>query len=174
MHELTIDLSEIRDEGITRHVVVTGVTLGIADPGFEIAQPIDLTCQLFKVNRDVVVQGTLDTVLRLTCSRCAEEFLLPLRVPVEAVYFPAHDTAPERQETLEEGTADMFSYTEHVIDLAEMVHDKLFLAVPLQPRCTLECKGLCPQCGSNWNIATCQCVQEALGSPFQRLKGLRL
>lgn len=174
MHLLTIDPSEIRDEGITRHFVVTGAALGIADPEFEIARPIDLTCQFFKVNRDVVVQGTIDIALRLTCSRCVEAFLLPLRVPVDVVYLPADETAPARQKALEEEATEMFWYAERVIDLAEMVRDKLFLSVPLQPRCTLECKGLCPKCGVNWNVATCQCAQEELGSPFQLLKGLQL
>jgi uncharacterized protein len=32
--------------------------------------------------------------------------------------------------------------------------------LPLQPLCRPECKGLCPQCGQDWNSGTCDCVPE--------------
>ncbi|MBI3326822.1 MAG: DUF177 domain-containing protein [Nitrospinae bacterium] len=173
MHPLIIGLSEIFDEGITRRFVVTGAALGIADRAFELTQPIDLDCQLSKVNREVVIHGTMRVALRLICSRCVEEFTGSFRVPLDAVYFPAQDTSSGREKALEEGESDAFSYAGHVIDLTEMVRDKVFLSVPLQPLCTVRCEGLCPHCGVNWNVTTCRCVQEALGSPFQLLKELR-
>ncbi|MEI6710017.1 MAG: DUF177 domain-containing protein, partial [Actinomycetota bacterium] len=43
------------------------------------------------------------------------------------------------------------------IDLAPMVHDAVFLDLPLAPLCSSNCKGLCPYCGIDRNEATCEC-----------------
>ncbi len=173
MHPLIIELREIYTEAITRQFAVTAGALGMAGPEWELAQPIDIGCQLFKVDGDVVVHGTMSTALRLTCSRCAEEFTRPLRVALDAIYLLEHEGSSKRAKELEEGEADVYSYAEHVLDLAEMVRDRLFLSIPLQPHCRAGCKGLCPLCGVNRNLTTCQCAQEGLESPFQLLKGLR-
>ena len=145
----------------------------MADPEWKAAQPIEIDCQLFKVERDVVVHGTMSTALRLTCSRCVEEFTGPLRIPLDAIYLPLHESASRRAKELEEGEVDVYSYAEQVLDLADMVRDKLLLSIPLQPHCRAGCKGLCPHCGVNWNVAACQCAQETPESPFQLLKSLR-
>jgi uncharacterized protein len=151
----------------------TGVGLGIADHEVAVVQPIAIACQFYKVDREVVVRGTLQSAVRLTCSRCAEEFEQPLSSPLEAVYLPMHETSSERANELEQGGAEVYSYAEQVIDIAEMVRDKLLLSVPLQPHCMAGCKGLCPSCGVNRNAVGCQCAEEKLGSPFELLKSLR-
>jgi uncharacterized protein len=111
--------------------------------------------------------------VRLTCSRCAEEFEQPLRVDLDAVYLPMQAISSERAKELEEGETDVYAYAESVIDIAEMVRDKLVLSIPLQPHCMVGCKGLCPSCGVNRNAISCQCAEAKLGSPFEPLKGLR-
>jgi len=153
--------------------VTTAAVLGLDDIGMVIVQPAALSCQFFKINREVVVQGSLRSAGRLACSRCAEDFVLPLDFALDATYLPAHEMTSERAKELEEGTADVYSYVEPVIDLAEMVRDKLLLSIPLQPHCMIGCKGLCPSCGVNRNTISCQCAEEKLGSPFELLKGLR-
>jgi uncharacterized protein len=60
-----------------------------------------------------------------------------------------------------------------VIEITEMVRDKLLLSMPLQPHCRVGCKGICPSCGLNRNVVSCQCGDERLNSPFEALKELR-
>jgi len=173
MHPLSIAFSEIYEEGITRHFVVSGSTLGMADSEVAAVQPVEIDCQLMRIHRDVVVHGFVETALRLVCGRCTEEFVLPLRAPLEAVYLPAQMATTEREKELEDGGADVYCYREHLVDLGEMVRDKLLLSIPLQPICRMGCRGLCPFCGVNWNLNTCQCAQAGLGSPFHLLRELR-
>jgi uncharacterized protein len=173
MSQLTIELSAIADEGTTRQFVTTAAALGLDELDMLIVQPLVMWCQFFKINREVVVQGTLRSAGRMACSRCAEDFVLPLDIALEATYLPAHEMTSERAKELEEGTADVYAYAEPVIDLAEMVRDKLLLSIPLQPLCMVECKGLCPSCGVNRNTISCQCAEERLSSPFEQLKGIR-
>jgi uncharacterized protein len=173
MQRFVIELSAIPSEGITRQFSSTAADLDIAEAVLRVVRPVDTDCQFFKVNREVAVYGTLRSAVRLACSRCAEEFVLPLRLALEAIYLPVQALSSKRARELEEGDADVYSYTEPVIDIAEMVRDKLFLSIPLQPHCMAGCKGLCPSCGVNRNVISCQCAEERLGSPFELLKEWR-
>src|SRR5919108_1830285 len=127
MQRLVIELSGIPHEGVSLHFRSTAVGLGIVDPELTVVQPIEIACQFHKVDREVVVRGTLRAAVRLTCSRCAEEFEQPLGVPLEAVYLPIQESSSERAKEIEEGAADVYSYAEQVIDIAEMVRDKFLL-----------------------------------------------
>jgi uncharacterized protein len=173
MQRLIIELSAIPHEGVSQHFTSTGSALGIVAPELTVVRPVEIECEFYKVNHEIIVRGTLGSAARLTCSRCAEDFEQPLSVDLDAVYLPMHEISSERARELEEGVSEVYAYVEEVIDIAEMVRDKLLLAIPLQPHCMVGCKGLCPTCGVNRNGVSCQCAEEKLGSPFELLKGLR-
>jgi DUF177 domain-containing protein len=173
MSRLAVELSTIPPEGVLRAFTSTGVELGIDAAELAMVQPVELECWLYKVNDEVVVHGSLRSSLSLTCSRCAEEFQKALSVALDTVYLPTGELSSARAKELEEGETDVYAYTDQVIDIATMVRDKLLLSIPLQPHCTLGCKGLCPTCGVNRNVVTCQCSEARLGSPFEALKDLR-
>jgi uncharacterized protein len=173
MLRLVIELSAIPPEGISQHFSSTGPGLGIADTDLRVIQPVEIDCRFYKVDQDAFVQGSLWCAVRLTCSRCAEDFEQPLSVPLDAVYLPSQAMSSERARELDEGEADVYEHAEAQLDIAEMVRDRLLFAIPLQPLCRVGCKGLCPSCGVNRNTVSCQCAEEKLGSPFEPLKGLR-
>jgi uncharacterized protein len=173
MQSFVINLLSIPHEGITRRLSSSAAALGIDDPHVALVRPLDLQCHFLKIDRQVVVQGTLRSAVRLSCSRCTEEFVLPLTLALEAIYLPVSDASSERAKDLEDEGTDVYAYEESAVDLGEMVRDKLFMSIPLQPYCTPGCKGLCPACGVNRNTVYCQCAEEKLGSPFEQLKELR-
>ena len=173
MPRLIMELSAIPHEGISQRFTSTGSALEIIDTELCVTQPVEIDCQFYKVDQEVVVQGGLHSAVHLTCSRCAEEFEQPLRVALDAVYLPMQPISSERAKELESGEADVYAYAEPLVDIAEMVRDKLMLSIPLQPHCRVGYKGLCPSCGVNRNTISCQCAEEKLGSPFEPLKGLR-
>jgi len=38
--------------------------------------------------------------------------------------------------------------------------EQVLLAVPLKIVCKADCKGLCPSCGRNRNLETCDCAEK--------------
>jgi len=58
------------------------------------------------------------------------------------------------------------------VDLAPLVHDAIFLDLPLAPLCREGCLGLCPYCGIDRNEATCDC-QAPIDPRWATLDGLR-
>jgi uncharacterized protein len=173
MRQLSIDVESLPHDGLMRRFSSPATALGIDAADAVIVQPLELECQFFRANREVVVHGALQSAVRLTCGRCAEEVVLPLALAVNAVYLPGPDLSSERLKELEDDDTDVYTYTDSVIDLSEMLRDQILLSLPLQPYCRADCKGLCPSCGVNRNTVRCQCAEEKLGSPFELLKGLR-
>jgi len=173
MQGFVVETFSIPPEGLSRGFVTTGTDLGIAPTELAVVPPVQVECQFYKVNHEVVVQGRLRSALHLTCSRCAEDFEQPICVALDAIYLPMDEVTSTRAKELEEGEVDVYPYTDPVIELTQMVRDKLLLSMPLQPHCTIGCKGLCPSCGVNRNVVSCQCGEERLGSPFEALKEFR-
>jgi hypothetical protein len=59
------------------------------------------------------------------------------------------------------------------IDLGAFFLEWITLAVPVQPLCREDCRGLCPRCGADRNVESCGCEEVSPSSPFAVLRGLR-
>lgn len=89
---------------------------------------------------------TLEGVFR--CGRCCKTFSRTLRFPM--AYPLAESLAGEDMEEyllLEDGQ----------LDLSDVVRSQLLLELPYRFLCKEDCKGLCPKCGCDLNVASCQC-----------------
>ena len=60
----------------------------------------------------------------------------------------------------------------HQIDLREAIRQNLVLALPIQPLCREDCKGLCPECGRDLNVEPHTHETEARDERFAALRQL--
>ncbi len=148
----------------------------LADPGedYRVIEPVDLAFTIHKDQDRFRLVGTLATTLELRCSRCLEPFPLPVRTSFDLRYLPEGTAMPEATDAedgeLDEDDASETFYRNDEIDLGELIREHFYLALPMKPLCREDCKGLCPHCGTNLNVETCQC-QERWEDP--RLAGLK-
>lgn len=56
------------------------------------------------------------------------------------------------------------------VDTSDDVREQLFVEQPMSYACQESCKGLCPYCGVDLNVKTCNCKTEKNNSPFSVLK----
>ena len=103
------------------------------------------------------VKGHLTAELELTCSRCLEPFTLPVATDFDLRYVPRTENAGEGEKEVEEDDLSTAFYSDDEIDLGQLIMEQLHLALPMKPLCAQECKGLCPQCGTNLNTGACDC-----------------
>jgi len=117
---------------------------------------------------DVVVQGQLTATVPQTCGRCVEAFPARVNVRVDVRLLPR----PATGDTMELGADDLDVdfYTDDQVDLSRVVENETTLALPMKPLCREDCRGLCPVCGGNRNLAPCACPERA---PDPRLAPLR-
>lgn len=122
--------------------------------GAEFNEPVlfELTC--IRTGFEITCMGWVTTKVRLQCVRCLEMFEYELK---EAVNFMARLSlgAPEQVDLWDE---DMVHVDRHkgVLNIAPRIHDAVLLGIPNYPLCSEDCKGLCPVCGANLNVTTCE------------------
>jgi uncharacterized protein len=54
-----------------------------------------------------------------------------------------------------------------------LLREQFYLALPMKPLCREDCKGLCPQCGTNLNTGSCECgpaLEDPRLAPLKQLK----
>ncbi len=106
--------------------------------------------------------GHLDAVLTVECSRCLVPFTLALARNFFLTLVPEASEAETRNEYDEEEEATLFSCPDGRADLIQMASEQIYLNLPLKPVCREGCRGLCPVCGANRNLADCDCRSEAV------------
>jgi uncharacterized protein len=125
--------------------------------------------ELTRTNRGILARGSLDTVVKIDCSRCLCEYECPLHMKIEEEFFPLTDiftgaplSPPEEP--------DVFTIDEqHILDLTEAIRQSVLLALPMKPLCREDCEGLCPQCGQNLNENVCSCSSDRMDPRWAKL-----
>lgn len=133
----------------------------------ETAAPVRLS-GTFQGQKDgsVRVQGTLETVLRLQCSRCTGSFKKPVHLSFNEEFRKESPGAD----------SDGYLFEGEWIDLTEMAEALIILDLPIQSLCSPDCPGLCPVCGKDLREGGCGCApptaDDGYHNDFLKLKAL--
>jgi uncharacterized protein len=65
---------------------------------------------------------------------------------------------------------DFVPVTDDKIDLRPFLEAELVLNLPLAPLCDENCKGLCPECGTNRNEQLCTCKTDRIDPRLEALQ----
>ena len=143
------------------------------DEDYRIATPVELSMDVEKAGGDAFrVTGRAVARLELDCSRCVEPFDVPVDARFELRYVPAStNTGADDREITEDDLTTAF-YREGTLDVIEMLREQFQLALPMKPLCAEACRGLCANCGTNLNHASCGCTRAWEDPRLAPLKGL--
>jgi len=149
--------------------------------GVTAVSDVAINVSITKSGGELFAAGRLVGTIHLQCSRCLAEFDQEIEAVVEAPFFPKAgegEPSPDKVEAdvdldldLDEG--DVNYYTGNTIDLFSVLHDQLFLAIPIKALCSEDCKGLCPQCGADLNSGPCSCKAKSVDPRLAELKKLK-
>ena len=153
---MILDLSTIRqpETTLSRRYELSAFEGRFED--FRVIRPVTLTAKIYKDRDRFRLVGAVQTVLELACSRCLEPFELPVDAEFDIRYLPQSENTGEEREVEDDDLAVAF-YRDEAIDLGQLLEEQFYLALPMKPLCRDECKGLCPNCGVNLNVETCDC-----------------
>lgn len=113
------------------------------DEEFAFVGPAEVDVIIEAVKRGVLeLQGDASGMLRLTCSRCLEEFLQPVGASLDATFCVPMRVAQYEECRRVDG---------HEIDLGPVIEEALMLALPMKILHDDACRGLCSVCGTNLN-----------------------
>lgn len=170
---MRLDLSHIRQPESAFLRQYEPAAFAEQDEDYRVVAPVALAFTIQKDQDRFRLVGSVATTLELRCSRCLEPFALAVDSAFDLRYLPERTAAPDADtddgELADDDTAATF-YRDETIDLGDLVREQFYLALPMKPLCRPDCKGLCPQCGTNLNTDRCQC-QPRWEDP--RLAGLK-
>ncbi|MGD8961819.1 MAG: DUF177 domain-containing protein [Desulfobacterales bacterium] len=140
--------------------------------------PLKISVKAFKIRELFEVEGHFETRIRIPCSRCLKDFETPLASDFALTYAREvqglMDVLDEKEIELRLEDVGLLYFRGEEINLQQGIQEQIVMAFPLQPLCTRDCKGLCPQCGSNLNQKDCGCEQVPGYNKFAVLKNLRI
>lgn len=117
--------------------------------------------RMSRTKEGILVQTQLETAFNDECSRCADPIQHTIQMELEELY--AFNPATNTEFQIGEDGILNFGALLRAEALIEKSHRAL---------CKPDCKGLCPECGTNWNHATCTCADDAIDPRLAILKTL--
>lgn len=112
---------------------------------------------LLRTGDGVLVTADLRGEEHAACSRCLTDVAIPLALTFEEVYLGSIDPSP-KPAAGELDQREVFRIDEkHILDMEEAIRQAWTVALPMQPLCGADCRGLCSRCGHDLNEGACSC-----------------
>ncbi len=117
-----------------------------------VTQPVCVEGQVQNRAGALELKARLDTVLSLTCDRCAKPFEREKTVEYETLL--AFELANGESDDI------VLLDQDGELELDELMREVFLLEMDTKNLCSQDCKGLCPGCGVDLNVEKCRCKKE--------------
>ena len=145
---MVIDVKKLKYSGkdtCSFHFEYEADDSAITLPDAVYSAPVSVTGTLTLGGNAVFVEGEIAYSLNAKCSRCLAVVIFHNVVEFDETYSENKDDE------------DAYLYSKGLVDLTEMVNEKLLLSFPYSVFCKEDCKGICVGCGVNLNYEDCKC-----------------
>jgi uncharacterized protein len=110
---------------------------------------------------DIRLRAAYKGKFELLCARCVEPVPVPLAGEFDLIFRPQDADADARERAITLDETEIGYYEQSGLPLEDVVREQVLLSLPARTLCKEDCKGLCPRCGQNLNLATCTCKPTA-------------
>lgn len=123
---------------------------------------------------DIRVKGNVKVRMECPCDRCLETASFPVNADFDLFYRPDEPgTVPVGEVHVTEGESEIGFYEGDGLELEGILLEQIVLALPMQKLCKADCKGICPVCGQNRNLAACACQVKPVDNRWAALENLK-
>ncbi len=121
-------------------------------PSVQVSDDLDVSdlqgeLRLTRTAQGLYTSGGMQASTQAECVRCLTPFAQRLVITFDDLFIYPSSRATEPLLAVPETG---------LLDLSPLAREYMLLAFPLQPLCRPDCRGLCPECGVNWNEADCE------------------
>jgi uncharacterized protein len=124
-----------------------------------------------RAGEEIRITGSAKTVMEMSCSRCLEPASVSVAKEFDLFFRERDRQMFDEENEIELGEEDtrtaFFAGTE--LQIGDILREQILLALPMKALCTVDCKGLCPECGTNLNVNTCACAKERFSPHMDQL-----
>jgi uncharacterized protein len=123
--------------------------------------------------KDIRLVGDFSSEVELKCARCLEPVVQDLANDFDLLYRPISTIKREEEVSINEAESEIGYYQGDGLLLEDVLKEQILLAVPIRVLCNDDCRGLCPQCGQNRNVAPCNCAEKITDPRWAALAELK-
>ncbi|MDA3935374.1 MAG: YceD family protein [Actinomycetota bacterium] len=167
-----IDLTPILDRAGESLIVEDRLDMGeiaVGDVTFTLREPVSVELLITNTGDGVLVEGTAAAQVRVPCSRCAESFDHTITGEISTYLLTR---SRDSEDSANDGD-DLECLEGHNLDVLPLVLAAIVIEAPFAPLCRPDCMGLCPECGTDLNVDSCECESSyTKESPFSSLQGM--
>jgi uncharacterized protein len=146
--------------------------LNPVDERVSLTAPAEVNGKVRLSGNEVFVNGHLDTRAQVECDRCLKAVELPVKADFTLEYISGSEYESSGTAELTEAEMSVSVFDGKELDVDEIVKEQVFLSVPTRMLCREDCKGICPECGTDRNTGECDCVTNDIDPRWAALKNL--
>ena len=109
--------------------------------------------------QDIRLRANYKADFEILCARCVEPVPQALAGDFDLIFRPSAADSEAGEHSITPDETEIGYYEESGLLLEDVVREQVLLSLPTRTLCKDDCKGLCPRCGQNQNLATCSCEQ---------------
>jgi DUF177 domain-containing protein len=157
---------------------------GAIDLGEDLVQtgplPVQGHAELIRENRgarqvveDIRLVGSFSTEIDAPCARCLEPVHNAVAEKFDLLYRPLGVDARSEEVSISQAETEIGYYRGEGLLLEDVLKEQILLALPVKQVCRANCKGLCPHCGKNLNVESCDCASSMPDPRWSALEDIR-
>jgi uncharacterized protein len=121
---------------------------------------------------DIRLRASYRGSFEILCARCVDPVPQTLSVEFDLIFRPSEADTESGEHAITADETEIGYYEESGLLLEDVVREQVLLSLPTRTLCKPDCKGLCPRCGQNQNLAICSCEQTPSDPRWNALAGL--
>lgn len=168
-----IAIEQLEERPVRFHEVFAPGRIDYAMEGLSQAVGLRVRGTASLLNREIHIQGHLETEIEGACARCLEPVRQVVDKDFDLYYHPLSDCPRAEELQVPPGEEELGFYQGEGLLLEDVAKEQVLLTLPMRTICREDCRGLCPRCGVNRNLERCTCVPEPLDPRWEGLRGLK-
>jgi len=171
MSEYYIELKDLAQDKISFEASFEPGVLDFGPENIRQIGVLDWSASAERAGEEVRIAGSLNATLEMACSRCLEPARLTINKPFD-LFFREHDETmfdEDAEVELDEKDTRTAFFTGTKLAIGDVLQEQVLLALPMKTLCKVDCKGLCPTCGTNLNSGSCNCPKEEFSPHMDNL-----
>lgn len=145
--------------------------LAFDESELRLIEPVQVKGQIRRKSGQLEINGELQTRVALPCGRCLKDVEIPIKVEFAERFAGSVSWRNEEHHELSQEDLDL-GLVDEAVDVNDLVKEEILLALPGHVLCNEDCKGLCPHCGADRNLADCGCEGRQVDARWEKLKDL--
>lgn len=140
---------------------------------------IEVDARLESVTEGVLLSAQVYAVAKGECIRCLDPVELVIQRKIQELYNyePTNERGKKRKhedEVIDLDAEDELTMDGNIMDLEVPIRDAVVLSLPINPLCSDECLGLCPECGGKWAELPADHAHDVIDARWASLGSLSL